>query len=430
MNQATQAFHGGRLSEAAREFNLPRESFLDFSSNLNVFSPSIRAADWEQWRSAISRYPEADAAGIRDRLATVYRLPAHRILPTAGSIDALYLAARLFSKSKAAIIEPAFADYTRAFESAGCQPVRLALPRESWYAPASEWAPLLDPFDVVVLGNPNNPTGAFQPREQMAQLFNHSWARPKTWLVDEAFIEFVAAQEDETLLPVLQQYPSLIVFRSLTKSWCIPGLRLGFLATENSAWLGACRAMQPPWSVNALTEEWAATFLTPVRHNQLLSGLAELREIKKRFHRALAEIPGLCVHPSVANFLLVELINPSLDASQIYRELGLRGYLIRVCDSFHAMPKSRFIRLAVRTEDENTQLTNALSKLARRDSSIARIPSEIVPEAHAEIVPEAHPEIVPEGLPEISRGRKPPVPSKTGPSPGGAAEPTFRPISA
>ena len=370
----SQAFHGGQLSKAALEFNLPPESFVDFSSNLNVCAPAVSSTDWERWRTAITRYPQADPARLRDRLATVYDLDARHILATAGAIDALYLAARIFHDRKVAIIEPAFGDYDRAFAAAGCAAERLALAPETWHAPATTaWVDLIEPFDVIVFGNPNNPTGSLQPRELLLQLFNTSWSRQKTWLVDEAFIEFVANQENETLLAVLKQNPSLIVIRSLTKSWCIPGLRLGFLATSNSAWLDRLCMIQPPWSANGVVEEWAAAYLTPEHHAQLLAGLRNLREIKSRFELELARIPGLRTHPSAANFLLVEITDASLSAAHVYRELGRRGLLVRVCDSFYAMSKGRFIRIAVRTEPENNRLAEAIRDLGRAKPKTSRM---------------------------------------------------------
>ena len=359
----SQVFHGGRLSEAAREFGLSQEAFIDFSANLNVLAPVVPPADWERWRAQITRYPEADARSLRDQLAGLYAVDADRILPTAGAIEALYLTARLFTRCKIGIIEPAFSDYHRAFQAAGCEPERIALSSGMWHAPIGEWEDLLEPFDVVVLGNPSNPTGALQTRKQWLALLERPWPRTRTWIVDEAFIEFVANFEEETLLPILSQHQSLIVLRSLTKSWRIPGLRLGFLAASNAAWMERLRAMQPPWSINGVTQAWSAEFLTPASHSRLLARLREFPRIKERFETALSRIAGLRVYPSAANFFLVELLDLSLHASRIYRELGRRGLLVRVCDSFHGMPKGRFIRLAVRTEEENNLLAQELSAI-------------------------------------------------------------------
>ena len=252
---------------------MPAHTFVDFSANINVFAPAVSASEWEPWRAEVFRYPEADASGVRGRLASVYHVDGDQIVPTAGAIEALYLAARLFSGSRTVIVEPAFSDYSRAFEAGGCEHARIPLSRELWHAPASEWAHLLEPFDVVVLGNPNNPTGFLNARAQLRGLLERPWDRPKCWIVDEAFIEFVADYERETLLAVLDKYPALVVLRSLTKSWAIPGLRLVFLATSNPDWLAQLRKMQPPWSISSVTEAWAACFLNPGNHERLMAGL-------------------------------------------------------------------------------------------------------------------------------------------------------------
>jgi threonine-phosphate decarboxylase len=359
----SQAFHGGRLSEAARDFELPQEAFVDFSANINVFAPVVPPTAWEKWRAQITRYPEAEARNLRDQLACLHGVNSDHILPTGGAIEALYLAARLFPGCRIGIIEPAFSDYYRAFQAADCQPERIVLAREMWHAPISAWEHLLDPFDVVVLGNPNNPTGALQRRKQWLALLEKPWPRPKTWLLDEAFMEFVADHERETLLSVSSKYRSLIVLRSLTKSWRIPGLRLGFLVTSNAAWMERLRRMQPPWSVNAVAQAWSAEYLTPADHGRLLAGLRKFPKTKNRFEAGLSRIAGLRVYPSAANFLLVELLDSSLEASRIYRELGRRGLLVRVCDSFHGMPPGRFIRVAVRTAKQNSLLTRELAAI-------------------------------------------------------------------
>lgn len=356
-----QAFHGGQVVAAAREFGLPLESILDFSSNLNVLAPTVSKAEWEQWAAEIIHYPEPDAERLTNRLAEIYRLPSDYILPTAGCIEGLYLAARLFTGCRVAIMEPGFSDYSRSFASLDCQIEHLLLPRELWDSPATEWRHLLQSFDVVVLGNPNNPTGSMQPRKDLRHLFEMEWSRAKHWIVDEAFMEFVADHDGETLLSMVEQFPSLVVLRSLTKSWRIPGLRAGFLATAGP--MDRLRKMQPPWTVNAVAQAWAQQFLVKERHEQLLQTLRELRMLKLQFESQLQAIQGIYVHPAAANFLLVELTAESLDAGTLYQKLGRRGLLIRVGDSFRGLARGRFIRLSVRTASENSRLVRELSTI-------------------------------------------------------------------
>jgi threonine-phosphate decarboxylase len=151
------------------------------------------------------------------------------------------------------------------------------------------------------------------------------------------------------------------VLRSLTKSWRIPGLRLGFVATAGA--IPELQRMQAPWSINGVVNAWARQFLREDRRPEYLASLRLLADLRAHFQKRLRSIPGITVHPSATNFLLLELTDPSLDANRIYFELGRRGILVRLCDSFHGMPEGRFLRVAVRTAPENEKLTRALSAI-------------------------------------------------------------------
>jgi threonine-phosphate decarboxylase len=353
----SQAFHGGGVRQAAEQFGLPRESFVDFSSNLNVLAPGITTGDWERWMTEAYGYPEA--ADLTRQLANFYQVAVEHILPTAGAIEALYLSARLFAGCKVAVVEPSFSDYSRAFNTVPSLVDRILLTPDLWASSIQVWADRLEPFDVVVLGNPNNPTGTFQPLAELTTLFDRRWARSKHWIIDEAFIEFATGFEHETLLRRLRDYPSLIVLRSLTKSWRIPGLRFGFLATTGR--IQELARMQPPWSVNSIVHAWAKEFLRKERRDEYVASLRAITNLRHEFEAGLRRIPGITVHPSAANFLLLELSDPSFDATQIHFELGCRGILVRVCDSFYGMPKGRFLRVAVRTAQDNEKLLDLLS---------------------------------------------------------------------
>jgi threonine-phosphate decarboxylase len=355
----SQAFHGGGIGQAAEQFGLPADSFIDFSSNVNILAPRVAAVDWEQWSSEIGRYPEPDSRSLAEHLASFYHVSIDHILPTAGAIEALYLSARLFVGCKVAAVEPAFSDYSRAFNGIPCSLERIVLEPDLWDRPATAWANRLEPFDVVLLGNPNNPTGSFHSLNELIELFDRRWSRPKRWVIDEAFIEFVAGSEHETLLGQLTNYPSLIVLRSLTKSWRIPGLRLGFLATAGQT--EQLRQMQPPWSVNGVVQAWAKHFLVEDQRTEYRASLQTLTDLRQDFQKSLDRIPGIRVHSSAANFLLLELTDSSLGATRIYIGLGYRGILVRVCDSFYGMPQDRFLRVAVRSAFENNRFVDALS---------------------------------------------------------------------
>ena len=400
--QPAPALHGGRIQEAARRFNRPVSSFVDFSSNMNVFAPRIPEDAWARWREEATRYPEDD--DLQARLAALYQVPAECVLPTAGAIEGIYLAARLFRT--AAVPAPAFGDYKRAFQAAGATvftapPASAILlaqnspevpgtgshpkfhPDATAEPPGS--TPIISPSDdtdteyrtalslpaaafpatgALILGNPNNPSGELLSVNTLLELARQTANAGTALLVDEAFIEFAAPEE--SLLPWLAQHPHVIVFRSLTKCWNIPGLRLGFVATANPAWMRQMHAMQPPWSVGGITAAWARENLTPQRHREMLASLAPFAKLREDFQNTLrTAVPGIAVHPASANFFLVELTDPRLEANALFARLAERGYLVRVCDSFQGLEKGRFIRLAVRSAEENRAFTEAFAGCVR-----------------------------------------------------------------
>ncbi len=353
-----QAYHGGRLAQAQARFGRPREAFLDFSSNLNGRAPRITPELWESWRSRALCYPQADAEAVCGRLAEVYDVPEAWLLPGAGAIEGLYLVARLFAGKRVAVIEPGFSDYARAFEAGNAVVERVVLAPETWARPITQWPVDWTRFDGVVLGNPNNPTGAFQEPAALEEMLGR--AGGQQWVVDEAFVEFVDEPGRRSLLPALGRYPSLFVLRSLTKSWGVPGLRLGFLAGACGESMDRLRALQPPWALNGVAEAWAEHFLTRPQYDGLLCGLESLGRDREVMSEGLSRVAGVRVYPSACNFLLLELAG--LDPDAVEERLGRMGLLVRLCDSFYGMPKRRFLRVAVKSPEENARFVDALAE--------------------------------------------------------------------
>jgi len=353
----SQAFHGGNLLAAAHHFKRDAHRFVDFSSNLNIWLQPVLPGVEEILREVI-RYPEVDATTLRGQLASVYRVEPSHILPTAGAAEALYLAMRLFAGKRVGIIEPAFSDYSRACRAAGVSFESILLSPREWFSPTTAYEDRFADFDVIVFGNPNNPTGHFHSRVGLMELMRRF--PQKAWVVDEAFIEFVERYEEETLLSALREFPSLIVIGSLTKSWRVPGLRLGFLATSRREWLEKTALCQPPWSINGVAQLWAKNNLTLDGWAQMKKSLADLPRLRACFTAELESLPEVRVHRAHANFLLLELLTAS--AADLYNALGREGFLVRVCDSFSSVPPDRFIRVAIRNQDENRQLARAMAK--------------------------------------------------------------------
>ena len=350
----SQAFHGGRIREAQAQFG--RTHFVDFSVNTNAFWSPPSMPGSVHLSDAVRRYPQAAPSEVGALLAKLEDLPHEQLIPTAGAIEGLYLAARLFSGKRATVFNPSFADYSRACKGAEINISPLALFPEP---PSFEQLiSHIEASDLVVLGNPNNPTGRLFP--DLHELIRHPRLAHLSWIVDEAFIEFTCDHLRSSLIASLGELRNVIVLRALTKSWGIPGLRLGFLATGNPSYIERLRSMQAPWPISGVTEAWCFENLTRENRDSMLRSLSLLPSIRAEFVEGIASIKGLKPFPSNANFLLVE--SASRRADEIFNTTGSEGFLIRVCQGFGELDPDRFFRVAVRSDKENQLLLESLEK--------------------------------------------------------------------
>ena len=218
--------HGGNLAKLAELAGCEPGEILDFSVNLNplgpppgVFEPCFRSFD------RLGEYPEPYAESLVAMLAERWRLPAARIVAGNGSNLLLNLLPPLTGAKRALIVTPGYLGYAEACRNGGLPVVEFRLrEEEDFILDPARLGDAVEPGDLVILGNPDNPTGYALPR---AELEPFVAAHPGAlFLIDEAFIEFYG--EAESLAGVM--LPNLVVSRSFTKIYAVPGLRMGAMS--------------------------------------------------------------------------------------------------------------------------------------------------------------------------------------------------------
>jgi histidinol-phosphate aminotransferase len=318
---------------------------LDFAVNVVPDGPP----GWllEELSDALSlaaAYPDEGSATAA--VAARHGRPPEEVVPLNGAAEAFWLLAQVLRPQLAVVVAPSFTEPQAALQATGqrVQPV--------WRDPVSfQLDPAAVPAeaDLVVIGNPNNPTGTLDPAATLAGL-----ARPgRVLVVDEAFMEFTA-DEAETLA-ARRDLPGLVVVRSLTKLWGLAGIRAGYLLAPPQT-ANLLRAARQPWSVNSLAcaalAAWAGQGAGHAA--QRVRCLATIRE---QFAAALAALPGVRVWPSAANFLLLQVA----DGPAVLAGLAARGIAVRPCHSFPGLT-SNHLRVAVRDPADNQRLVDALAE--------------------------------------------------------------------
>jgi len=359
LNEATDPRrHGGRIFEAARQMGRSWRDIIDFSASINPFGPprGLKKALDEEF-DQILHYPEVRAESLTKKIADQNGLPHEHFLAGAGSTPQLHLLPRVLGLSRPVIIGPAFSEYEAALTSAGLSHQYVLAPENTGWQVNQDTVDrvLSRKPDAVFLANPANPTGRLVPPEVLTRLLQES-RRLSFWLiVDEAFLDFT--EEGGSLLPLVAEHHRLIVLRSLTKIFALPGLRLAYLAA-NPKITAKLAAETLPWSLSSPAITAGLFCLT--REGFRESTVKGVKIFRRHLMRELNALDLGQIYPSEANFLLWRL-RPEFNPRKLIDTLFWNGLLVRDAGNFNGL-RPGYLRLAVRPAPEISALAAGLKK--------------------------------------------------------------------
>lgn len=316
----------------------------DFSTNVwyGGEPAGLKAYVFSQWPS-INRYPEVLAESLAARVAAHHGLPPSQVLMSSGTTESIYLVAQAWAGRRSTILTPSFAEYEDAGRLHGHQLTFLA-----WEELRAD---TLLASELIFICNPNNPTGGVLTVGFLAALLT---ANPATvFVLDEAFIEFTTSID--TMIPLLARFDNLLLLRSLTKAYAIPGLRLGYVVAS-PALIARLTAGKAPWTVSALAA--AAGHFIFENFATVQPPTPRLLADRALFAAQLAQAAGLAVEASHTHYFLAKL--PRGTAADLKRWLLARhGLLIRDAGNFRGLSPAHF-RVSTRPAADNLLLVNAL----------------------------------------------------------------------
>lgn len=349
--------HGGRRIELEK---LGKRVVLDLSANLNPWGPpEVLRKRWGELWSFVEPYPPLDLSFLRERIAFLYHFPSSIILPTNGATQAIYLLARVLPGKRILILEPCFTEYRRAFSLFGKKVFSFPLFPRYDLAELLEYV-ITNAIDILVLGNPSNPLGETQGVSLYHYLRNRSLGKTLTFVIDEAFQEFLG--ERTSLVSRVTEDPRLYVIRSLTKYYALAGLRGGFVIScaENVRFL---ETQIEPWSINGilvgaleiLVQENLSDF-----HHQTKEKLLEAKTFLEENFKRWKEF--LTFYPSEVNFYTLRVKE---GAEAFFAFLWDKGFLVRRLSDFFGLGEE-FFRIAVRRREENQLFCEAVEQFGRK----------------------------------------------------------------
>lgn len=340
---------------------------IDASVNVNPLGPPASLdAVFARAREFASRYPEIDARSARQAWAGRLGVPVDRLLVGNGASELISLAIRAIDPLRVIVFDPCYSEYDAAARAAGIEltHVPLQLVGDAWCTPLERLLAegiegrALGEGDLVVVGQPNNPTGHLTAPESLralAELGVHV-------LADESFLALAQTPHQ----PVSASAHSLAahasarisVITSLTKAYCVPGLRLGLFVADE-ALVARISELRDPWSVNGIAVEAAVALAAD--NDYLDRSRARLLVERSRVAAAIAALPGMRVTEGVAPWVLAELPGPRT-AAEVRGKLLARDIAVRDASTFPGLTE-RWIRIGIRSTADNDDIIAALAEV-------------------------------------------------------------------
>jgi histidinol-phosphate aminotransferase len=321
---------------------------LDFAVNVRGDAPPRWLHDrLVDALARIGRYPCAgDDARARAAVADRHGRRPDEVLVLAGASEGFALLPNLRPRL-ACVVHPSFTEPEVALRDANLAVHRVILKADDGYTLRPKLIP--DEADLVVVGNPTNPTSVSHPAATLRRL-----ARPgRVLLVDEAFMDAIPGEPES--LAGATHLPGLIVLRSLTKTWALPGLRAGYAIAE-PALLDRLAANRPQWPVGTLVLEAVTACAQPLAVAEAELAAAELTRHREHLAAELSALPGVHVQlPATAPFLLLRVP----DGERVRAGLKARGIAVRRADTFPGLTPDH-LRVAVRAPELAARLLSAL----------------------------------------------------------------------
>ncbi|MCQ4083417.1 Rv2231c family pyridoxal phosphate-dependent protein CobC [Streptomyces sp. RB6PN25] len=323
-------------------------ALVDLAVNVRTGTPP----SWLKERIAASlddlaRYPDGRAA--RRAVAARHGRPADEVLLTAGAAEAFVLLARTVAPRRAVVVHPQFTEPEAALRDAGHAVERVLLDGSRGFR--LDPAAVPEDADLVVIGNPTNPTSVLHPADAVARL-----ARPgRLLVVDEAFMDAVPGEAES--LAGRRDVPGLVVLRSLTKTWGLAGLRIGYVLTAPET-VASLQRSQPLWPVSAPALAAAEACSAPEALAEAEAAAVRIAEDRAHLLGRLAESDRIeVVAPAAGPFLLLR----TAGAAAVRVRLRACGFAVRRADTFPGLGPD-WLRVAVRDRAVSDAFVEALAK--------------------------------------------------------------------
>jgi len=335
---------------------------LDFCYLVNPYFPSKRMKDElrSNFDTLLTEYPSG--MKVNTLIASkCFGVSEQYIVPGNGAAELIKVLMEGDTKGKTGFIRPTFEEYPNRFDKS--LQVTYTPQNDDYRYTADDLMQYFGDKDIktLMLINPDNPSGNFIPKADVLRLAR--WCEDKgiRLVVDESFVDFSVDYKTNSLLSdeILEAYPHMAVMKSISKSFGVPGLRLGILASANKELIAHIKKEVSIWNLNSFAEFFMQIYNK--HEKDYLKACDKFVAERADFERQLKTIPYLRVMPTQANYFLCEVLPPYTATEIVVYTLRNHNILTRDCSQKTGLdPNKQYMRIAVRNHKDNTKLVEAL----------------------------------------------------------------------
>lgn len=339
------------------------DSFYDFSANINPLGPPAGLKEqWPSFFESILEYPDPETRELTELAASMEHVSEKSILFGNGGAELISLTARMLAGKNVLIIQPAFSEYAAACLANQCTITNYILKEPEWKLDVEGLKPLIKNQDALYLCTPNNPTGMSYAKEDVLELLTACQKENCLVILDEAFYDFVL--DPFTYRTYLSRFANLIILRSMTKMFAMPGVRLGYLLAHPGI-IDALQSFKPHWSVSSLAQKAGSICLREIVHQK---ETVEYIEKQKRQLQSFYKTTGLVISQSSVNFYLLR--DPELDDTKYLLTYLLgKGIVPRHTYNFPGLD-GKWLRFAVKGERDHAVLMEEFTQWKKHRSTL------------------------------------------------------------
>lgn len=358
--------HGGDLDIISRKYSIPKEEIVNYSGNVNPLGlpETVKAAIAENL-DAICDYPDVSYLKLRQSIAAYTGAAAESILVGNGSTELISTYIKTLAPKNSIIVSPAYSEYQREIALTGGKIELFPLLEEENFVLNLERLKrkINDDTDLVVLCNPNNPTGSYVTADRLRNLLDCLKEHNAYLMVDETYIEFALDVSKVSAMPLTHEYSNLFIIRGTSKFFACPGLRLGYSACTDSRLREKAADFKDPWSVNSYAELAGCVMFTDtdfIKHTREL-----ITSERERIKNELSKISQIKLYDTQSNFFLFKLLTDKITAGEIFEKLIAKKLLVRDCSSFPFLD-GHYIRFCILMPEQNDILIKEIKNILEK----------------------------------------------------------------